>query len=81
MIPPGKYYIDRIEGGIAVIIYSDGNFSLPAGLLPAGAGEGDFLRLELTVDRESREAAGEEVSRLKDRISGGRAGEVDDESG
>ncbi|RJQ43264.1 MAG: DUF3006 domain-containing protein [Gaiellales bacterium] len=62
--------MDRIEGGVAVIVCSDGELTMPATLLPEGAREGDHLRLELTIDHDARSAVKAEVDSLQKRLRG-----------
>lgn len=70
MIPRGKFFIDRIEGGRAIIIHRGGDFSIPLELLPPDATEGDFLELKITIDEESRKATGDDVAELQQRLRG-----------
>lgn len=44
--------VDHFEGEIAVIEYNGRTFNLPCSLLPAGAKEGDVLRISITVDKD-----------------------------
>lgn len=64
--------IDRIEDNdMAVILLGPEEreqLDLPARFLPQGAGEGDHLRITITLDEESRAAAEEEVRRLQDEL-------------
>ncbi|HEY6104202.1 MAG TPA: DUF3006 domain-containing protein [bacterium] len=58
--------VDRVEDGVAVIVFEDGGRAyVPAEHLPAGAGEGTVLRLEWSVDTGS--AAGE-IADLIERL-------------
>lgn len=51
-----KAVIDRLEGGKAVLeLEGGGAAALPAGMLPAGAREGDVLVLTLEIDRAETE--------------------------
>jgi hypothetical protein len=55
-----KAVIDRIEGGLAVLVISDEdelNFNLPLIYLPAGAKAGDHLIINFTIDEAARTAA------------------------
>ena len=55
--------IDRIEGGRAVLEFGRAGetFSIPAALLPEGAGEGDVIALSISVQ-------GNETRRRKMRL-------------
>lgn len=64
--------IDRIEDGdVAVLIVGDGKtqVDVPVSLLPEGASDGDHLRITITLDKESREAASARVKRLQDKLA------------
>ncbi|MFN2453209.1 MAG: DUF3006 domain-containing protein [Pyrinomonadaceae bacterium] len=65
--------IDRIEdGGIAVILIGDDEkqqIELPVAYLPDGAGGGDHLRITITIDKQSRAAAEENVKKLQDELT------------
>jgi len=74
--------IDRIEDGdVAVLMVGDGKtqVNMPVSLLPEGASEGDHLRISITLDKESREAASARVKRLQDKLAakGGAEDEKD----
>ncbi len=61
--------VDRIEEGVAVIVFEDGGRAyVAADQLPAGAGEGTVLRVEWKVEPD---ASAEEVARLIDRLRAG----------
>jgi hypothetical protein len=64
--------IDRIEdGGMAVIMASDDGktkIDVPASLLPAGASDGDHLRITIALDKESRDAAADRIKKLQDQL-------------
>jgi hypothetical protein len=42
-------FVDAVEEGRARLLLSDDAFTVPAALLPAGAGEGTWLKLTTTV--------------------------------
>ncbi len=75
--------IDRIEdGGVAVLIIGDDaktQVDVPASLLPEGAADGDHLRISITLDKESRDAASARVKHLQDKLAakGGTEDEKD----
>lgn len=73
--------VDRIEGGIAVLLCPDAHrWLLPAELLPEGTGEGDVLAVTLERDPEETGARRERIRQLQRRLrertegSGGGAG-------
>ena len=62
-------YIDRVEAGKAVLIFDDvgggmEQITVPTHLLPDGAGEGDYLRIAVSFDRERTESAEDEALSL-----------------
>ena len=61
--------LDRIEGGIAVLLFEGHRVELPEAALPAGAKEGAILRLELDQSAEARVRAENEarLARLRAR--------------
>jgi hypothetical protein len=65
--------IDRIEDNErAVILLGDEEreqIELPLAFLPAGASDGDHLRISLTLDEESRAAAEDEIRKLQDELA------------
>ena len=61
--------IDRIEEGIAVLVYRGAPFELPAELLPEGAREGDALELSLAKDEEATRAARAAVTEKRARLA------------
>lgn len=71
MTPDELLYLDRFEGGRAVIIHRREEFSIPRSLLPEGSAEGDYLKLNPEVVADARTAATEEVKRLQERLRRG----------
>lgn len=75
--------IDRIEDGdVAVLLVGDDGktqLDVPLSLLPEGAAGGDHLRITITLDKESRDAATRRVKRLQDKLAakGGAQAEKD----
>lgn len=69
MSEPEYLYLDRFEDGVAVLVAGDLQFNLPAGLLPAGTREGDYLELRLSLAPERRSGAAREISDLRKRLS------------
>lgn len=65
--------IDRIEDGkMAVLLIDDEGktqLDVPLALLPEGAGDGDHLRITVSIDRESRAASSERVKKLQDKLA------------
>jgi len=58
--------VDRIEGDIAVLESADGaSYTVSVALLPAGAQEGSWLRMQLELDPEGTRAASERVAGLR----------------
>ena len=64
--------IDRVEDNdVAVILLGDDEreqIDLPLALLPEGASDGDHLRINITLDPESRAAAEADIERLRDKL-------------
>ncbi len=65
--------IDRIEdGGIAVVLFGDDEkqqIDLPVAFLPNGASDGDHLRISITLDKQARAAATDNVKKLQDELT------------
>lgn len=65
--------IDRIEDNDrAVILLGDDEqeqIDLPTAFLPAGASDGDHLRISITLDEDSRAAAEDEIRKLQDELA------------
>ena len=58
--------VDRIEGDLAVVQSADGaSYTISVGLLPDGAREGSWLRMQLELDPEGTRAASERVAALR----------------
>lgn len=70
---PINAVIDRIEdGGVAVLLLDDEaktKIDLPVALLPEGASDGDHLKITITQERASREAAAERVKKLQEQLT------------
>ena len=64
--------IDRIEDNdMAVILLGDDEkerIDLPIAFLPKDASDGDHLRINITLDKESRASAEEKVKKLQDEL-------------
>lgn len=75
--------IDRIEDGkVAVLMVGDDGetqLDVPISLLPEGVADGDHLRITITLDKESRDAASSRVKQLQDKLAqkGGAQDEKD----
>ncbi|MBE6073109.1 MAG: DUF3006 domain-containing protein [Selenomonas ruminantium] len=56
-------YIDRIEGDLAVLLLGEDmrKVNFPVSYLPENTGEGDYLKLELSYDKEATEQAEQEA--------------------
>jgi hypothetical protein len=62
-------FLDRIEDGTAVLVFDDDDArELPVHALPAGAREGDWLVLTLTVDPALTRARRDEALALRRRL-------------
>jgi hypothetical protein len=64
--------IDRIEDNdVAVLLVGDDEVSVdvPTALLPAGASDGDHLRITITLDQNSRDSAEQRVKEMQERLS------------
>lgn len=59
-------YIDRMEGETAVLLLGEDmkKVNFPAKYLPENTGEGDYLKLELSYDKETTEQAEQEALNL-----------------
>ncbi len=76
-----KVEIDRVEGGIAVVVLADDDkvkFNLPVKYLPEGARDGDHLQLIFKVDEKSREETKSRVSDLLKELKGQDRGDKSD---
>jgi tRNA threonylcarbamoyladenosine modification (KEOPS) complex Cgi121 subunit len=65
--------IDRVEDNqMAVLLVGDDEktqIDLPLSFLPEGAQDGDHLRITISIDKESREAAATRVKKLQDKLA------------
>ncbi len=65
--------IDRIEdNGMAVVLLGDDEkqqIDLPVAFLPNGASDGDHLRISITLDKQERAAAEDNVKKLQDELT------------
>jgi len=62
-------YIDRYEGNLAVLLLGDGmkKVNFPKEFLPVDAGEGDYITIDIALDKEANEQAeAEALELLKD---------------
>jgi hypothetical protein len=75
--------INRIEDNdVAVLMVGDDaktQLDVPLALLPEGAGEGDHLRINISLDKESKDAAADRVKKMQDKLAqaGGSEGQKD----
>ncbi|MEW6397937.1 MAG: DUF3006 domain-containing protein [Bacillota bacterium] len=60
--------VDRFEGEWAVLEWAGQAFSVPRGLLPHSAREGDSLRWSMEVDREATAGRRRRIRSLLDRL-------------
>ena len=65
-------FIDAIEDDEAVVLLEDRRDRMPRALLPAGAGEGTWLRL--TVDRARQSEVEDEIEARRARLLRSDAG-------
>ncbi len=58
--------IDRVEEDKAVLLIGEDEQKavFPAGALPEGIGEGDYVRIEISYDEEATRSAREEAEAL-----------------
>ena len=65
--------VDRIEDGkMAVLVIDDEGktqLDIPLALLPEGTSDGDHLRITISLDKQSRDAAAERVKKLQDKLA------------
>ncbi|HYO91942.1 MAG TPA: DUF3006 domain-containing protein [Pyrinomonadaceae bacterium] len=65
--------IDRIEDGdVAVLMVDDDEktqIDFPLRLLPEGASDGDYLRINITRERGLRSAAEDRIKKLQERLT------------
>lgn len=65
--------IDRMEdNGMAVVLLGDDEkqqIDLPVAFLPNGASDGDHLRISITLDKQARAAAEDNVKKLQDELT------------
>ena len=69
---PIRAFVDRIESGLAVILFSDDSgvqFDLPLEYLPPGTEAGDHLVIAFQLDPESREETLRNITELKKRLA------------
>ncbi|SDP31679.1 DUF3006 domain-containing protein [Selenomonas ruminantium] len=59
-------YIDRYEGKLAVLLLGEEmkKVNFPREFLPDDAGEGDYIRIDIALDKEANEAAEQEALEL-----------------
>lgn len=66
-----KVTLDRIEGGIAVLLVRDEEtikIKIPLFLLPAESREGDILDITIDIDAQETEDAKERASSLLEKL-------------
>ena len=64
------FFVDRITGGIATLLYEGGDFTatLPTWALPAGTREGDWLRASFETDEDKKNGIMREIDSLMDEL-------------
>ena len=60
--------IDRFEGEYALIEYKKRIFHIPKILLPKGAKEGDLIKIQVTIDKESTKKKKEGIDKLANSL-------------
>ena len=65
--------INQIEdNGMAVLMVGDDaktKLDIPVALLPEGASDGDHLRITISLDKESSDAAAARVKKMQDKLA------------
>jgi hypothetical protein len=63
-------FVDSISGGIARLVYGDGEFTAHAPLcvLPRGTKEGDYIRVSFEPDTEKKKRVTDEIDFLLDEL-------------
>ena len=59
--------IDCFEGEMAVIEYEGRTFNLPRSLLPSEAGEGDIMKILITVDKDETDKRRKRIQEFNGR--------------
>ena len=59
-------YIDRYEGQLAVLLLGEEmkKVNFPREFLPDDVGEGDYIKIDIALDKEANEAAEQEALEL-----------------
>lgn len=59
-------YIDRYEGNLAVLLLGEEmkKVNFPREFLPDDVGEGDYIKIDIALDKEANEAAEQEALEL-----------------
>jgi hypothetical protein len=60
--------VDRVEGGLAVLLDGRQEIRVPTDWLPEGAGEGAWLRFEIAADPQAESAARARVEGLQSHL-------------
>ncbi len=66
--------IDRIEGGVAVIVNGEGDavLNLPLSALPEGSGEGAIIEIRISAKKNREREAKKKVELMIDRLQKGQ---------
>ena len=64
-------YLDRFEGDKAVLIIDGMEAVIPRMLLPQEVSEGDYLKIDMSIDAAQRKSVSAEISELQDRLKSG----------
>ncbi|MFA6001375.1 MAG: DUF3006 domain-containing protein [Thermoleophilia bacterium] len=64
-------YLDRFEGDKAVLIIDGMEAFIPRILLPKEVSEGDYLKIDMSIDDAQRKSVSAEITELQDRMKSG----------
>ena len=65
-----KAVIDRFEGSIAVVLFGDDEIKvdIPKKLLPNGAKEGSWLKVNIDLDKDGTKKQEEKIKGMLDKL-------------
>lgn len=64
-------YLDRFEGDKAVLIIDGIEAYIPRMLLPNEVSEGDYLKIDMSIDAAKRKSVSSEIAELQERLKSG----------
>lgn len=69
-----KAVVDRFEGDFAILLFGDSEIkvNIPKGLLPDGAKEGSWLKVNFELDQEGEFKQREKISNLLGKLKNKR---------